>query len=47
MDESMFWMGAILIEVLASVSLALLVLTIINAAVCWANFDKGLKPHCK
>ncbi|KAI9493537.1 hypothetical protein BDB00DRAFT_822359 [Zychaea mexicana] len=29
----------------ASVSLALLVLTIINAGVCWSNFDKGLKQH--
>ncbi|KAI7847907.1 hypothetical protein BDC45DRAFT_575353 [Circinella umbellata] len=29
----------------ASVSLALLVLTIINAAVCWSNFNKGLKQH--
>ncbi|ORZ02590.1 hypothetical protein BCR43DRAFT_509751 [Syncephalastrum racemosum] len=29
----------------ASVSLALLVLTIINAALCWSNFNKGLKAH--
>ncbi|KAL1930624.1 hypothetical protein VTP01DRAFT_10786 [Rhizomucor pusillus] len=29
----------------ASVSLALLVLTIINAAFCWSNFNKGLKAH--
>ncbi|OBZ83743.1 hypothetical protein A0J61_08206 [Choanephora cucurbitarum] len=29
----------------ASVSLALLVLTIINAAICCSNFGKGLKPH--
>jgi hypothetical protein len=31
----------------ASVSLTLVVLTIINTAICYLNFDKGLKPHCK
>lgn len=31
----------------ASVSLALVVLTIINALICCLNFGKGLKPHCK
>ncbi|KAI8365997.1 uncharacterized protein BYT42DRAFT_588504 [Radiomyces spectabilis] len=29
----------------ASVSLLLVVLTIINVAICWRNFHKGLKPH--
>ncbi|KAI8354201.1 hypothetical protein BD560DRAFT_407894 [Blakeslea trispora] len=29
----------------ASVSLALVILTIINAAICCSNFGKGLKPH--
>ncbi|CDH54876.1 upf0658 golgi apparatus membrane protein [Lichtheimia corymbifera JMRC:FSU:9682] len=29
----------------ASVSLALIVLTIINGAICWSNFNKGLKSH--
>ncbi|RCH89386.1 hypothetical protein CU098_009779, partial [Rhizopus stolonifer] len=28
-----------------SVSLALVVLAIANAAVCCSNFGKGLKPH--
>lgn len=31
----------------ASVSLTLVVLTIINTAICYLNFDKGLKAHCK
>jgi uncharacterized membrane-anchored protein len=31
----------------ASVSLVLVVLTIINAAICCANFGKSLKPHRK
>ncbi|CAO3704086.1 unnamed protein product [Rhizopus stolonifer] len=29
----------------ACVTLFLLLLTIINAAICWSNFDKGLKGH--
>lgn len=29
----------------ASVSLALLVLTIANIGICWSNFKKGLKAH--
>lgn len=40
------WMTAFLTGVsLASVSLALIVLTIINGAICWSNFNKGLKSH--
>ncbi|CAO3660061.1 unnamed protein product [Rhizopus stolonifer] len=31
----------------ASVSLALVVLTIVNAIFCVLNFGKGLKPHCE
>lgn len=31
----------------ACVTLFLLLLTITNAAICWSNFDKGLKGHCK
>ncbi|KAI8636448.1 hypothetical protein BD408DRAFT_426111 [Parasitella parasitica] len=31
----------------ASVSLALVVLTIINAFICFLNFGRGLKPHLK
>jgi hypothetical protein len=33
--------------VVACVTLFLLLLTIANAAICWRNFDKGLKAHCK
>ncbi|EPB82922.1 hypothetical protein HMPREF1544_10316 [Mucor circinelloides 1006PhL] len=29
----------------ACVTLILLLLTTVNAAICWYNFDKGLKPH--
>ena len=29
----------------AVITIVLIVLTIINASVCMANFDKGLKPH--
>lgn len=29
----------------AVITIILLVLTIVNACVCMANFDKGLKPH--
>jgi uncharacterized membrane protein len=32
---------------IAGVTLFLLLLTIINAGICWYNFDKGLKAHCK
>lgn len=32
---------------LAGVTLFLLILTSLNAAICWHNFDKGLKGHCK
>lgn len=30
---------------IACVTLILLLLTTVNAAICWYNFDKGLKPH--
>ncbi|KAG1444464.1 hypothetical protein G6F56_010287 [Rhizopus delemar] len=47
-DASQAWKYKYVNEVLtffACVTLFLLLLTIINAAICWSNFDKGLKGH--
>ncbi|KAG1054062.1 hypothetical protein G6F46_000507 [Rhizopus delemar] len=47
-DVSQAWKYKYVNEVLtffACVTLFLLLLTITNAAICWSNFDKGLKGH--
>jgi hypothetical protein len=32
---------------IAYVTLVLIIFTIVNAAICWSNFGKGLKIHCE